>query len=292
MSYVAHKTRISSLQIGGQDYTNSMVSWTASDSSAFEQGLIKTAGEVVLGQRPGGPSLVDYDRNLFKRGAVVTLDMTGPDGVVFRHPRGYLFVTGVAYSVEAQTLTVGLGCRLTLATIMDDPSEILPLVPVELDESRQTIQNCNAAFASVGKVCYQNNVGNLEVKPFFDGDSLSGTKPGQWVSIIGQTVLQASPLQGAAAMPDQILLSYQQPSSFSNSDEVKTDTQTSISRYWLNFPASTFKRTGTICLNHHPEDEGKFIQVACIGSIRRPTPNNTPSQSNCGNVPNAPRSGR
>ena len=95
MSYLAQKTRISKLTIGGVNYTSSMASWTASDSSAYEQGLVKTTGEVVLSQQPGGPSLVDYDRDMFKRGTVVTLDMTGPQGAVFRHPRGYLFVTGV-----------------------------------------------------------------------------------------------------------------------------------------------------------------------------------------------------
>ena len=164
-------------------------------------------------------------------------------------------------------------------------------MPVRLDESRQTIQNCNAAFASVGQVCYQNN-GNLEVKQFFDGDSLSGAKPGEWVSILGVTALQVSPLQSADAVPDSILLSYEQPANFSDSGEIRIDTQTSISKYWINYPATTFKRTAGFCVKTHPEDDNKFVQVACIGGIRKPPSNNNPSGNTCGNSPTAPRSGR
>jgi len=295
MGYLAQKTRISKLVIGGQDYTSSMVSWTASDSSANERGLVKTTGTVLLGQQPGGPSLEDYDRNIFKRGTLVTLDMKGPQGNVFRHPRGYLYVVGVSYNVENQQLEVGLGCRLVLATITDDPSELLPLTPMELDESRQTIQNCDAAFASAGQVCFQNNVGNLEVKQFFDGDSLSGTAPGQWVSVLGVTALAVSPLAGSDAIPDQIKLSYSQPASFEDGDVSRVDTQTSISKYWINYPAATFKRTANFCAQTHPEDPDKFIQVACISTIVRPTSGSSSSSgrsTSCGNYGSAPRSGR
>ena len=104
MSYLAQKTRISRLTIGGVDYTSSMASWNASDSSAYEQGLVKTTGEVVLSQQPGGPSLVDYDRDMFKRGTVVTLDMTEALRAVFRHPRGYLSLRGSLLALKTRHL--------------------------------------------------------------------------------------------------------------------------------------------------------------------------------------------
>ena len=87
MSYLSNNSRVSSITIGGTDYTSNLVSWTASDASANKQGCITTPGQVVLGTKPGGVLIEDYDRNNFRRGDQVVLTMTEPGGSDYRHPR-------------------------------------------------------------------------------------------------------------------------------------------------------------------------------------------------------------
>ncbi len=291
LGYLAQSTRVSSLSIDGSDYTSSMVEWRVSDASANENGLVNTLGEIILAQRPGGADIEDYDRNSIRRGKVVILDMKRTNGSVFRHPRGYLFVLSVAYDVEREALLVQVGCRISLALLTDDPSEILPLVPVPLDESRRTLQNCSASFVSAGMICYQNNRGALKTRVFFDGDSTSSTKPGEWVSVLGTTALSVSPLAGGAAIPDAILLSYQQPSQLTPDDISRVDTETSESRYFLNYPAMTWKRTGPYCTKEGPN--GVPTQIACVSYVYPPSGGDTPSEdAGCGNAPLPPTSGR
>ena len=152
MGYLVQKTRAATLTVGGQDYTASFISLQVSDISAFKNGLITTNGTLVLGQRPGGTDIEDYDRNLFKRGTLITLDVQEPGGVAYRHPRGYLYVLTLAYNVEAEQLEIQVGCRLSLAYLTDNADQVLPLVPIPLDPAQQTIQNCSASFASAGMV--------------------------------------------------------------------------------------------------------------------------------------------
>ena len=90
MSYLINKTRLSSLTIGGVDRTNAMISWSVSDTTAFNNGCITTTGTVVLGTSAGSGLQNDYGRTRFKRGQVVTLDITYADGTTARHPRGLL----------------------------------------------------------------------------------------------------------------------------------------------------------------------------------------------------------
>ena len=120
MGYLVQKTRASQLTVGGVDYTSSFVSLQVSDVSAFKNGLMTTSGTLVLGQRPGGSDIEDYDRNIFKRGTVVILDITEPGGAAYRHPRGYLYVISVSYNVEVEQLEIAVGCRLALAFLTDD----------------------------------------------------------------------------------------------------------------------------------------------------------------------------
>ena len=170
MGYLVQKTRAASLTIGGQDYTASLVELQVSDVSAFKNGLITTSGTLVLGQRPGQSDIQDYDRNIFKRGTLITLDVTEPGAAAYRHPRGHLYVLTVSYDVEAEQLIIDVGCRLALAYLIDDASTVLPLVPIPLDPAQQTIQNCSASFASAGMVLYQDNQGNLQSRKFFGTD--------------------------------------------------------------------------------------------------------------------------
>ena len=244
MGYLVQKTRAASLTVGGQDYTSSFVSLQVSDVSAFKNGLITTSGTLLLGQRPGGVDIEDYDRNLFKRGTLITLDVQEPGGATYRHPRGHLYVLGLAYNVEAEQLDIQVGCRLSLAYLTDNTSEVLPLVPIPLDPTQRTIENCSASFASAGMILYQDNQGALQSRRFFGNDDSSGVDGGDWVSVLGQTALSVSPLAGAGPIPDTIKLSYQVPAGAISGDQdaITEDTTVTESNYFISYPAVTFAR--------------------------------------------------
>lgn len=243
MGYLVQQTRAAQLLIGGVDYTSSLIEFSVADSSAYKSGLIVTTGTLTLGQRPGQADIQDYDRNTFKRGVVVTLDITEPGGAAYRHPRGYLYVVGVSYNVEAETLEVELGCQLALGYLTDNADAVLPLVPIPLDPAQQTIENCSASFASAGMVLYQDNTGALQSRKFFGTDSSAGIEAGVWVSVLGDSTLAVTPQAGTSPIPDEILLSYQVPEGALADDQSgRVDTTTETSRYFLNYPATVFVR--------------------------------------------------
>jgi len=279
MGYLAQKTRASALTIGGQDYTANFISLQVSDISAFKNGLITTSGTLVLGQRPGGVDIEDYDRNLFKRGTPVTLDIQEPGGASYRHPRGHLYVLTLAYDIEAEQLEIEVGCRLSLASLTDNIGEILPLVPIPLDPAQQTIENCSASFASAGMVLYQDNQGNLQSRTFFGADGTGGVEAGDFVSVLGETTLSVSPLSGGAAIPDVINLSYQVPLQTLASDEpIKQVSDTAISEYFIEYPAITYTRVadteiGEACL----PAKDPVTTDSCGGGV-------TPPHNELGNV--------
>jgi len=278
VGYLVQKTKLSSLSIGGQDYTSSMVSWAATDASAYKRGLITTTGRVVLGQRPGGVDIENYDRDVFKRGTPVILEITDGNGSTYRHPRGLLYVVTVSYDVEQEELEVELGCRLALAYLSDDFSSVLPLVPIYLDEAQRTIQNCSASFASAGMYLYQDNQGDLIEGYFFESD-ISSVAMGDWVSVLGVTSLSVSPLSGSDPIPDEIELSYQVPIDALTSDETgKIDILTEVSNYFISYPAATYTRV---------EAPGGFEGIVDGGGTTTP-PAGGSSSSTCGNVPSPP----
>ena len=282
MGYLVQKTRAASLTIGGQDYTSSLIEFQVTDTSAFKNGLISTSGTLKLGQRPGGADIEDYDRNLFKRGVLVTLDVTEPGGASYRHPRGHLYVISVSYSVEAEVLEVEVGCQIALAYLTENVDAILPLVPMELDPVQQTIENCSAGIASVGNIVYQDNQGNLVSRKFFGTDSSAGTEAGAWVSVLGETALSVSPLAGAGAIPDEIELSYQVPEGLLATDATgKVETTEEISNYFLNYPATVFTR-------NPPPTDGESSQVPATVST---TTRGGGSTSSCGQVLTPPTVG-
>ena len=272
MGYLVQKTRAASLTIGGQDYTASLVELQVSDVSAFKNGLITTSGTLVLGQRPGQSDIQDYDRNIFKRGTLITLDVTEPGAAAYRHPRGHLYVLTVSYDVEAEQLIIDVGCRLALAYLIDDASTVLPLVPIPLDPAQQTIQNCSASFASAGMVLYQDNQGDLQSRKFFGTDGSGGVEAGDFVSVLGETALSVAPLSGGSPIPDVIRLSYQTPLGVLASDDpVQETTDTVISEYFIDYPAVAYTRV--------PESE--------IGDACKPQPGD-PQADNCGSAVSPP----
>ena len=243
MSYLVNKARVASLTVNGVDYTSSLVSWTVQDLAAFNNGCIVTQGTVVLGTEPSGVLKSDYGRSRFKRGQEVVLEMTYPDGTIERHPRGLLYVAGSSFNIESATFEVAITCKLGLASLTDEVDNLIPLVPIQLDAAQKEFSNISAAFASVGQYLYQNNQGNLVSGVFFNGDGDGVYAAGAWTSVLGTTAASASPLLGASPIPDQINLSYQVPTEFIATDQVdREDTTTNESYYFLQYPASTFKR--------------------------------------------------
>ena len=292
MGYLVQKTRPSSLTINGVDYTSSLLRFEVSDDSANRNGLIATSGTIELGQKPGGYKVSDYDRNAFKRGHVVILDLVDSQGTVFRHPRGYLYVVGTAYNVEAETMSIEVGCQIALAYLNDDTTNIYPLVPLPLDEAQRSIQSCSASFASAGQYLFQNNQGALVSGKFFDGDSNSAIKPGEWVSVLGTTAMSVAPLQGAEAIPEKIELAYSIPTALNEDGLGKVDTVREVSNYFLTYPAATWERQEMAqCFLVDP-NTGERTEIYCIerdGGVDAP-PVPPAGPSGCGNTPPPPSS--
>lgn len=277
MAYLNNGSRLASLTIGGVDYTSSLDEFVVSDSSANRNGIVSTSGTITLRSYGESPQMEDYDRDNFRRGTVILVDVTKPDGAVVRHPRGYLYVISSSYVPEQDALVVEVGCRLVLAAITEDVSAILPLVPIPLDPAQQTYQNISASFASAGQYIYQDNQGALQTSEFFDGDSTSGVAPGEWVSILGLTALQAAPLAGAGAIPDKISLSYQVPSDALVSDQKgKIEETITESYYYTQYPSIIYTRKPT------------EVQPTPIPSPSSPSPSPSPGTSGCGNIPPPP----
>ncbi len=275
MAYLVNQTRVSSLTIGGVTYTNNLLSFTVTDTSAYKNGIIQTTGTLVLGENPNGVDLGDYDRTIFKRGTVIILDVEDPEtSAVTRHPRGYMYVISTGYKAETGTLELNIGCSLTLAALTEEVDEILPLVPVPLEPERQDFGNCSASFVAAGQCLYQDNEGVLQVVTFFDGDVNDSVAPGEWTSVLGVTALSASPMLGGNAIPDTLLLSYQVPAgAIGTSDLDKIDETITDSYYFLNYPTTSYVRVSTGLSN-----------VTGIST----TYNTGGTTSGCGNTPSEP----
>lgn len=284
MAYLVNQTRLHSLTINSVDYTSSMVSWQASDSSSNKAGLISTTGQVILGQVPGGYDVEDYDRNNFKRGAQVVLQVTYPSGTTQRHPRGLLYVLATSYDPENNQLTVDIGCRIALAKLTEDVGALVDLSPIYLDPTQRSFSNVSAAFVSAGQYLYQNNQGSLVSGVFFNGDSTSGVAAGDWTSILGVTALSVSPLAGASPIPDEIELSYRVPSGTVASDNSgKVIEDTTESYYYVTYPATVYERkndgTLTSIEGTATATEATGKASACGNTPAKPADNGTPSCS-------------
>lgn len=283
MSYLANKTRVSSLTVGGVDYTAAFIDWTCSDQSAYKNGCIQTTGSLKLGFYSGGPVIEDYDRDNFKRGVQVILELTEPGGSTYRHPRGLLYVITSSYDIESEELTVQLGCRLTMMSLTEDIDDLIALLPVPLDPAQVSFSNCSAAFSSVGKYIYQDNTGALQTGTFFNGDSFQGVASGQWLSVLGLTALSASPLQGSAAIPDKISLSYQVPrDGIAEDRKGLIETVETDSYYFLTYPAVVFVRKNSDSTAAKPNGT-----LGNIGNTFSAGPKSAKA-SGCGNTPSAP----
>lgn len=283
MTFISNTSRLSSLTIAGTDYTSNFVSWAVSDESANRNGCLITSGTLVLGTKPGGRLIEDYDRNNFRRGDLVQLSVTSPGGGSVVHPRGYLYVLSTSYSPEEEQLSIELTCRLGLMSLNEEFEALLDIVPIQLDVAQSSFENCCASFSSKGQYVYQNNSGNLEVGYFFDGDSNGGAASGQWVSVLGTTTNSASPLTASGAIPDEITLSYQVPQGdLAENQKGRVDVVETTSYFFFNYPAVNFQRINTDATTENPN--GTLDNVTNV--TETPAPEAT--SSSCGNTPAPP----
>lgn len=281
MSYLANSTRVALLSVGGADYTSALVELTVSDSSANRNGCIVTTGTLSLGSYTGGPLVEDYDRDNFKRGTVVLLDLVGSDGTTYRHPRGYLYVISTSYKVEDEMLEVSLGCRLSLMNLTDEIDELLSIVPIPLDRAQETFSNCSASFSSASQYVYQDNQGVLQTGRFFENDKYDQAAAGEWVSLLGITALSASPLAGTSPIPDSIKLSYQVPEGDKASDQRGTTSSVSvISRYFLQYPATIYER----------KDSNNTQNLSSVSGVSASPSRTRASSKSCGEPERVPES--
>ena len=269
--------------IGGVNYTSAFVEWVVSDQSAYKNGCIQTTGVLAIGKYSGGPLVEDYDRNNFKRGTQVTLDLVEPGGAAYRHPRGFLYVISSSYDIESEQLLIDLGCRLTMIALTEEIDALVSLLPIPLDVAQTSYQNCAASFASTGQYVYQDNNGSLQVGTFFDGDSYQGVAPGQWVSVLGVTAMSASPLQGGQAIPDEIALSYQIPADgLSEDNKGLVETTETESYYFTSYPSTIYVRKNSNASPSNPN--GTLDNINNSVSTSSTSANSSP----CGNTPDAP----
>ena len=247
MPYIINGARPHSLLIGGTNYTSRLVNFTVSDSSAFKSGFVTTTGTLTLATINDGTSLADYERDMFKRGVVVTLDITYDDGTTVRHPRGYLYILSVNYSIESEQILIELGCELTLRRLINKVDDILSLAPITLDPARKTYEGISSSLATAAKYVYQNNAGTLVTTECFPNNIdnpyyVDNTVFESWRTV---TAVDVSPL-AQGPIPDKIKFTADEPASGSNTNKQGTvETVTTTNYYWVKHPGPVFKSTRT-----------------------------------------------
>ena len=272
MSYIINGARPHTLTIGTTNYTSRLINFTVSDSSAFKQGFVTTSGTVTLATTNDGVNLADYERDMFKRGAVVKLDITYDDGTTERHPRGYLYVLGVSYNIEEEQINIEIGCELTLRRLINKVDDILTLAPITLDPERKTYEGISGSLATAGKYAYQNNQGTIVTTDCFPNQDEFYVDNNVFTSVRGTTVIDVGPLQSGPA-PDEITFEAAEPTTGSNtSGQGRVDTVTTTSDYFIKHPGPLFKQVRSC----------QDVQE-CVDDIR----SSTPTDQYPPNVPNS-----
>ena len=283
MTYV-NTARQSRLYVDGVEETSRMLSWNASDSSSFNDGFVLTTGQLILGTNQ--LTQFTYQKSRYKRGVPVILEIKDPDtGNYFRHPRGLLYVSGEAFDPSTQRITLSLACKLAMYAIIDEASEVLPLSPITLDNSRRTFDNVRNAFTATGKILYQDNLGDLVELDAFDLDSASGSTsavPSNWFSISDETVLSVSPLAAAAPIPDSINLSYEFSTETDPDTDIEIITEENTSTYDIKYPGVIFARVGSGKIPTDTTGDGGTTGGSICGNSPQAPGSSTPGAGNPG----------
>lgn len=281
MAWLVNKTSGIVLTIGGTNYTSNLLNIQLTDDSIFNNGIITTSGTITLAKLPGGTSIEDYQKSIFLRGVLVTIDIVVPSGTQ-RHPRGYLYVVNTSYSPEDQQLSIEVGCKLYLASLSDNVAYLLNQTVFTLAEDQQDFTTLSSAIQSESKFIWQDNQGQIIKANFYDGDYLGTNKAaGEWVSVLGATAIEVAPLSAGGLVPDKIELTYQRKISTADKfPDGKIDTVTDLSTYYLTYPATIWTRkrptnglrgiTGSGQRSVLPSGAGR-TSLSCGSSPSRPT---------------------
>ena len=278
MAFYVNEARLSEIKVGGVDVTDRVIEWTCSDSSANNQGCIQTTGTLKLGQESGIDQIKNLKRNKYKRGLEVIVKVQKVDQSIVRHPRGLLYVISSSWNPDEASVSIELGCRITLANITGEVAGLLALAPLPLDPAQEDFASISNSFAAAGQYVYQDNTGSLVTGDFFEGNTFGVVSPGSWVSIYGATAFTVTPLQASGVIPDVINLQYEYPEGALSEDNTgKIDKNTTKSDYFVQYPGTVYIRT-----NSDPD------AMPPGGSVEAPNP----GYSNpCGNSPTTPGGG-
>lgn len=283
MGYLINSCRPTSLTIGSNEYIENLIDFQVQDSSGYRNGIITTTGSITLGSNPGD-NFEDYDRNDFRRGQAIRLHITHDDGTTELHPRGYLYVISTSYDPEAESILLDVGCRLVMTKLLDDENEILSLIQtyadIPLDPAQEDFESLSASIATSAKVLWSDRSNALQTQKYFGTDNYGTYETEEFTCVRGVTALQVQPLAAAAAIPDEIELSYSYPVGETTKDNRnRVDSTTTTSNYFLRYPAITYER--------QPPDGGLAgninLSVPPVTIPPIPIP-----ASGCGNTPSPP----
>lgn len=247
MTWLINTTARPILTIGGEDFSDLLVTMTVNDQSINNTGMMLTGGQITLQENPGTHRLEDYAKTKFGRGTVVTLDLE-IDGITRRHPRGHLLLLDSTYNPEQRTQDLQVGCILTLYNLTDNITNLKGFTPFELPEEAG-FADIDSALQTEGKFLWQDNQGNILKREFFQGDGGGSNKAeAEWVSIRDYTALSSAPLGAGQVVPDTISVGYsfvwnESGGDGDTGDDGKYfDEDETISTYWLEHPAQLKKK--------------------------------------------------
>lgn len=207
MTWLINTTAKPTLTIGGEDYSDLLVSMTVNDQSVNNTGMMLTTGTINLVEQPGGHRLEDYSKEKFGRGQIVLLDLT-IDGQTRRHPRGYLYLLDSTYNNESRSQELTVGCILTLYNLTDNIENLRGFSVFKLPKDA-TFSDLDSALQTEGKFLWQNNQGQILKRSFFGSDGGGSNKyPAAWVSVRDYTALASSPLGAGSVVPDTVEVGY------------------------------------------------------------------------------------
>ncbi|QNJ25987.1 hypothetical protein SynSYN20_01660 [Synechococcus sp. SYN20] len=238
------------VSINGADYSDEFTGGSLSDSSVVQGGFVTTGGSLTFQDLPGFSRLEDYDDTKFGRGGIVTIDLQTAGSEMRRHPRGHLRVITATYSPETRSMTVEVGCLLTLHNLTNDITNLKYLTVFDLP-NEAGMSDLSAALASESKFAWQKSDGSIQLSSFFGSDGLGSNKyPARWVSVRDQTAIASQPLGGGNPIPDLIRCTYTWATVESDDggggDGPAEDIDETVSVYWLEHPAQ-LKKTQKIC---------------------------------------------
>ncbi|ACT65641.1 predicted protein [Cyanophage PSS2] len=251
MGWVNNATAKPILKIDNVDYSSTLMSFRVSDSSIVTGGIVSTTGTVTLREGRGTASLEDYSKEKFGRGKVVRLDLDIA-GTISRHPRGTLLILDSGYSSEDRTITLDVGCLLTMYGLTDNIDNLTTHTDFELPDGAG-FDELSRALQAENAFIFVNKDGVVEKRNFFGNDGQASLKDeAQWVSVRDQTALSASPLGIGNPVPDRIVIAYSwivdgstDPGSTDPSGN-PVDEDTTESNYFLEHPANIYA-TSTLC---------------------------------------------